>query len=194
VGEVAGGCGSVCASGLRRNPVNFIDIAGLKLFSNVSPVVLHDRTSVSCTTCANERQNALVEILDSVVDDRGEWIPMTDPTEPEGTEFARGATTLLEVLNQARASGFGGSFDVTSAEAVGCLQCGRSSPARLFGVARVHRLEGASDAADELIVVEVTCPECGRGGTPTLGYGPAAWTIDDEVVTALTTGWPGGAP
>jgi hypothetical protein len=118
---------------------------------------------------------------------------MTDPTEPEGTEFARGATTLLEVLDQARASGFGGSFDVISAEAVGCLQCGRSSPARLFKVARVHRLEGASDPADELIVIEVTCPECGRGGTLTLVYGPAASKLDDEVVTALTTGWPGRA-
>jgi hypothetical protein len=120
-------------------------------------------------------------------------MPMTNPAEPEGTEFARGATTLLEVLNQAQASGFGGSFNVTSADAVGCLQCGRSSPARLFGVARVHRLEGASDAADELIVVEVTCPECDRGGTLTLGYGPAASAIDDEVVTALTIGRPGGA-
>lgn len=72
--------------------------------------------------------------------------------------------TSLDGLCRA-ASGFGGSFDVTSVEAVGCLQCGRSSPARLFEVALVHRLEGTSDAADELIVVEVTCPECGRRGT-----------------------------
>lgn len=82
---------------------------------------------------------------------------------------------------------------MTSADAVRCLECGCSSPVRLFGVARVHRLEGASDAADELIVVEVTCPGCGRGGTLTLGYGPAASALDAEVVTALNLGWPEGA-
>ncbi len=118
---------------------------------------------------------------------------MTDADAPEGADLARGATTLMEVLDEARDSGFGGSFHVTSVDAVRCLECGESSPVRLFGVARVHRLEGASDAADELIVVEATCPGCGRGGTLTLGYGPAASAIDAEVVTALTLGWPGSA-
>lgn len=118
---------------------------------------------------------------------------MTDTNGPEGDGFARGATTLMEVLDEARDAGFGGSFHVTSADAVRCLECGDSAPVRLFGVARVHRLEGASDAADELIVVEVTCPGCGRGGTLTLGYGPAASAIDAEVVTALTLSRPEGA-
>ncbi len=58
---------------------------------------------------------------------------MTDSTEPEGSEFARGATTIMEVLNRARKSGFGGSFNVISADAVRCLECGCSSLARLWG-------------------------------------------------------------
>ncbi len=43
---------------------------------------------------------------------------MTDTNGPEGDGFARGATTLMEVLDEARDSGFGGSFYVTSADAV----------------------------------------------------------------------------
>lgn len=113
---------------------------------------------------------------------------MTDSMGPDGAEFARGATTLMEVLDGARELGFGGSFEVTSADEVVCVECGCSSPARLFGVARVHRLEGASDAADELIVVEVTCPGCGRGGTLILGYGPVASATDAAVLRALTLG------
>lgn len=49
----------------------------------------------------------------------------------------------------------------------------------------LRRLEGASDPDDMLAVVAVQCPECGRRGTVTLGYGPAASPPDGDVLRAL---------
>ena len=109
---------------------------------------------------------------------------MTVP-EGNGVEFARGASTLIEVLEQAGASGFGGGFEVESSGVVSCAACGGSSPAGELDVVRTHRLEGASDVADELIVILARCPLCGSRGTLTLGYGPSATEQDAAVATRL---------
>lgn len=94
-----------------------------------------------------------------------------------------GADTLVGVLRQASENGFDTQLIAKPDGTVRCESCGEASPASSIEPVRSHRLEGASDAADMMLVVEATCPACGAGGVLTLGYGPNA-TADDEAVLA----------
>ncbi len=66
-----------------------------------------------------------------------------------------------------------------------CLTCRQESPANDFKLQAMRRTEGASDPADMLAVVGLTCPNCGTQGTAVLGYGPEADPDDAEVMVRL---------
>jgi hypothetical protein len=94
-------------------------------------------------------------------------------------------TPLITVLRQFDEEGFSGQFQAAEGPAVRCLTCRRSSPITALDANRIVRLEGASDPADMLAVVPVTCPECGTQGTLVSNYGPEATLEEAELLTAL---------
>lgn len=82
----------------------------------------------------------------------------------------------------------GGQFSAVEGALVHCFTCGRDFPAAGIDASSSRRLEGVSDPADMLLVVGVTCPHCGTGGSLTLSYGPESTVEDAEVVLALDRG------
>lgn len=96
-----------------------------------------------------------------------------------------GASTLLEVLDSAQEAGFTHQFIATPDGHVRCSGCTSVIAADRLVVRHQDRLEGASDAADELLVALVECPACGARGVLTLGYGPNASDADDAVLRRL---------
>ncbi|MEP6625457.1 MAG: hypothetical protein ABJC79_13510 [Acidimicrobiia bacterium] len=55
-------------------------------------------------------------------------------------------------------------------------------------IAGVRRLEGASDPADMLAVLALTCPNCATMGTLTLNYGPESTPGEAIVLQAIEVG------
>jgi len=109
---------------------------------------------------------------------------MSETPDPSAQDpVSAGAETLVEVLRDAADRGFGGQLIARADGTVECKGCDALSSADAIEVVRGHRLEGASDAADMMLVVEANCPACGLGGVLTLGYGPNA-TAEDEAVLA----------
>lgn len=106
-------------------------------------------------------------------------------TDPNVTDEARGATTLLEVLAEAADAGFTEQIVVTDDGDLRCANCDTTVAVADFEVEGYHRLEGASDPADMLIVIWGRCSACGQGGVATIGYGPNAGPADDTALTAL---------
>ncbi len=105
------------------------------------------------------------------------------PDTPDEPTAAMGAETLIGVLRRASDSGFGAQFIARPDGMITCKSCDATSAAAAIDPVRSHRLEGASDAADLMLVVEARCPVCDTGGVLTLGYGPNA-TAEDEAVLA----------
>jgi hypothetical protein len=102
---------------------------------------------------------------------------MSDPTP------AHGADTLLDVLDAADTDGYGIQQIAQPDGMIECTSCSRPSASRRFQVEHVRRLEGASDAADLLLVALSVCPNCAGRGALVLGYGPNS-TADDVAVLA----------
>lgn len=100
------------------------------------------------------------------------------------TDAAMPADDPLTVA-EAEVTRDGGQFGATEDALVHCFTCGRDFPAAGIDASASRRLEGASDPADMLLVVGVTCPHCGTGGSLTLHYGPESTIEDAEVVRAL---------
>ncbi len=113
---------------------------------------------------------------------------MSNRPEPQSEPVAMGADTLVGVLRQASDNGFATQFTARPDGSVVCESCGEASPASAIDTVREHRLEGASDAADMMLVVEASCPACETGGVLTLGYGPNATEEDHAVLDALESG------
>lgn len=107
------------------------------------------------------------------------------PETPDEESVAMGADTLVGVLRQASEDGFDAQLIAQHDGTVECESCGETSPASSIEPVRDHRLEGASDAADLMLVVEARCPACGTGGVLTLGYGPNASAEDEAVLADL---------
>lgn len=95
----------------------------------------------------------------------------------------RSVSGLLEAL-----AGEGFEADFRPAEQPGDLWCDVCDTASSVGTLRnlrEHRLEGASDPDDMVLVVAGHCPSCGTGGTVVLGFGPNASAVDSDLVAAL---------
>lgn len=99
--------------------------------------------------------------------------------------MARGAETLQEVLADWEQRGFAGQFGVAPEGAVRCFTCRSVWPAGRAEVAGSHRLEGASDPDDMLLVIALRCPVCGVAGTLVCSYGPEASLEEGEVLRDL---------
>ena len=106
-------------------------------------------------------------------------------------EVPQGADTLLDVLRAAAAAGYDGAFSAREGGDVDCGSCRNAVNTAALSVDAVHRLEGASDAADLLLVALAQCPVCGARGTLTLGYGPNASASDAAVLPFLDLGGAG---
>ena len=94
-------------------------------------------------------------------------------------------TTLTDVLEGYAQGGFTSSFVVTDDSELECIECGTVSTPAEVSMSSLRRLEGASDPADMVAVVAVTCPACNSQGTEVLGYGPMATPQDSDVLKAL---------
>jgi hypothetical protein len=100
-------------------------------------------------------------------------------------------TTLQEVLRRFAADGWTSHLWLdrpaqASDAVVRCGHCGQASEIAALTIAAVRRLEGASDPADMLAVLGVTCPACATEGAMVLHYGPEA----DEAETRLLLATP----
>jgi hypothetical protein len=93
--------------------------------------------------------------------------------------------TLTEIIATLEAAGFTGQMAARDMGMIACLTCRQESPAADFKLGAMRRTEGASDPADMLAVVGLTCPSCGTRGTAVLGYGPEAGPDDAEVLAHL---------
>jgi hypothetical protein len=92
-------------------------------------------------------------------------------------------TTLLEVLDELAAKGFGGSLWVTDSGTLRCEGCSAEFEPSEVVVRELRRLEGASDPDDMLAVVAVECPVCAMKGTVVLHFGPEATSEEMEALT-----------
>jgi hypothetical protein len=106
---------------------------------------------------------------------------MTSPT----TGAPHDGTTLTEVLIGYADAGFDGTFTACEQASIECNSCSAISPASLFQMASLRRLEGASDPDDMMSVVAITCPACRRDGVLVLGFGPTATAEDSDISKAL---------
>jgi hypothetical protein len=105
--------------------------------------------------------------------------------EQTGLDPMGGESTITEVLESYAQGGFTSSFVVTEESELECLECENVTSANRFSMSSLRRLEGASDPADMIAVVAITCPICRSRGTTILGFGPNATVQDAEVLTEL---------
>jgi hypothetical protein len=104
---------------------------------------------------------------------------------------ARGAETLLDVLNALATEGYTGEFAAADVDAptqqgrIVCSSCRQVFAADAPEVGDLRRLEGASDPDDMLAVVALTCPNCATRGTLVLNYGPTATVEDSAALVGL---------
>ena len=106
-------------------------------------------------------------------------------TDADDNLDAGEGTTLTDVLAAYTDGGFDGSFSAHEGTQLECHQCGARVPVSDVKMSSLRRLEGASDPADMVAVVALTCPRCGAQGTAVLGFGPAASPEDGDVLGAL---------
>ncbi len=94
-------------------------------------------------------------------------------------------TTLVEVLAALRRSGYEHSLTARDDGELSCSNCGQRTPPEQFDVDHERRLEGASDPADEMLVLAGTCEACGERAVIVLGFGPTASPADEAVLGRL---------
>ena len=116
--------------------------------------------------------------------------PVEHPVTPDGIRRAKrrhasSEESQLNVLKRYEEEGFTGQFGTRAGGKVMCFSCREESPAARIKVHAMHRLEGSSDPADEMLVAAVTCPACGVKGTLSLSYGAGSTAEDGLVLKAL---------
>jgi hypothetical protein len=105
---------------------------------------------------------------------------------PDPSDYLQSeAQTLFGVLRELEDEGYTSQFGARPGGRIRCFACGHEFAPEGASVETVRRLEGASDPADMVAVLPVTCPVCGKRGTLVLSYGPEAPLEDDEVLAAL---------
>ena len=94
-------------------------------------------------------------------------------------------TTLIEVLDDFAAQGFGATMWVAADGRLRCGGCDAEIDPSSVEVHEFRRMEGASDPDDMLVVAAVECPGCGTKATIVLHYGPASSPEEMEVLRHL---------
>lgn len=119
-------------------------------------------------------------------------MPDTPYDEPPRDMPPSDNTTVQAVLAAYEDAGYVGQFSnepIGSAGATGaalrCSVCGSVVAAAQVTMHSMRRMEGASDPADMLAVVALTCPVCGAKGTAVLSYGSMASAEDSDLLLAL---------
>jgi predicted RNA-binding Zn-ribbon protein involved in translation (DUF1610 family) len=95
--------------------------------------------------------------------------------------------TVTEAIAYLESEGYTAQFDL-HAQTLVCPACGQASPLTGAKVDYVFRFEGESDPADEMIVIGLSCPACGRRGILVSAYGPAADQEHAEALRSLAEG------
>ena len=93
--------------------------------------------------------------------------------------------TLTAVLARLADDGFDGEADAVEGGTVRWRRCRHEAPAGEIDVHSLRRMEGASDPADMLAVMGVTCPVCGDKAALVVHYGPEAGPADADVLVNL---------
>lgn len=88
---------------------------------------------------------------------------------------------VTDAIDEPGASQFGAREGGT----IVCFTCHRELDASTVSADRSTRLEGVSDPADMVMVVPVTCPNCGAEGSLVLHYGALASAAEADVLTNL---------
>ncbi|CAN5762399.1 hypothetical protein BH23ACT2_BH23ACT2_01360 [soil metagenome] len=87
------------------------------------------------------------------------------PVDPRSTDPVEGVpgdnTNLVAMLDSLAGEGFDANLTAVADASLRCGSCGQASRADSYDIARVRRLEGASDPDDMQMVVAATCPNCG---------------------------------
>lgn len=92
---------------------------------------------------------------------------------------------LEEALQALEGQGFFTVFKAMPGGRVRCASCALEAPADAIRIEAQHRVEGASDPADNALVAGLHCPGCNDRGTLVLPYGPRARRDEVEVLRAL---------
>jgi hypothetical protein len=95
-------------------------------------------------------------------------------------------TTMSAILEALAAQGYDGSMLTAEGGRLRCTRCRKETAPEALRVDGIHRLEGASDPADECAIVAAQCPNCEAKVTIVLTYGPEASPEDAAVLAALT--------
>lgn len=96
-----------------------------------------------------------------------------------------GADTVSAVSDRAARLGYGGTATTTDGGHIRCGSCDVVFDATGYQVDYEHRLEGASDVADSMLLVAGTCPACNARWSLLLGYGPNATAFDADALEAI---------
>jgi hypothetical protein len=104
---------------------------------------------------------------------------------PAHEPVAQDAQTLTDALKAFDEAGYTSQFKVLEFARVQCLTCREEFAAHEVAMESLRRLEGASDPADMLAVVALTCPRCAAQGTLILNYGPDASLEESQLLLAL---------
>jgi hypothetical protein len=93
--------------------------------------------------------------------------------------------TLTAVLAELAADGWSGNVTVTEEGKVRCPSCRQEADPAALSVDSMRRMEGTSDPDDMLVVLAVTCGNCGEKGAAVVHYGPTASPEEADVLAAL---------
>jgi hypothetical protein len=94
-------------------------------------------------------------------------------------------TTLLAVLDRLAGDGWNENMSVTADGQVRCPRCRTESDPGSVALDTIRRLEGASDPADMVAVLALTCPNCQAKGVVVANYGPEASEGDVILLNAI---------
>jgi len=95
-------------------------------------------------------------------------------------------TSLVSVLDRLEAEGWTTQLVPLEGGRLRCGHCRSELAAEDCRADVVTRLEGASDPADQLIVVPLICPVCDAHGTFVAHYGPESSSEEADVLAALS--------
>lgn len=92
--------------------------------------------------------------------------------------------TLVDAMNRLRAEGYTAEFRPTDDGQLRCDSCDSDHDPDDVTVDETVRFEGASDPADEQILVALSC-ECGIKGLFTAAFGPSNTPAESRVLRDL---------
>lgn len=93
--------------------------------------------------------------------------------------------TIEDALRHLRERGYTGSLSVVGPGKLKCEACLATMDARRASFERTYRIEGASDPADEVIVLAVACPACSAKASLVLHFGIGASPEEASVIAAM---------